>query len=103
MKRTAGILLAWTGYAVLTWGWVLFKRDNITFLQWINPVDPYLWPASGSVPKIPSDHVFPTKNAAGQVPPETTAPKGTSTGTAEHACPPGYHYEPDIARCVPIK
>ena len=104
MKRTAGILIAFAGYSVLTFGWVMFRRFNITFVQWINPVDPYVWPGSGNVPKIPADHVFPTKAGGGTEPAGTpTAPKGTGTGTAEHACPPGYHYEPDIARCVPIK
>ena len=63
-----GMLLAWAGYGIGSWGWVLVKGYNITLRAWFSPLHPYQWPAKGSVPMIPKGHLYPTTAAAGQQP-----------------------------------
>lgn len=51
--------LLWAGYAVTSWGFVLVKGWDITFREWVSPLHPYQWPASGNPPKIPQGKVWP--------------------------------------------
>lgn len=53
---------AWATYGIATWGWILVKGYNITFLEWFNPAKPYYWtdPNPGTVP---AGHLFPTGQA----------------------------------------
>lgn len=55
---TAGILIVFAGYTIASYGVVLLKGYNITLKQWIDPLDPYVWPA-GKIPKIPAGQIFP--------------------------------------------
>ena len=43
-----GMLLAWGGYGLSSWGWCLVKGYNITLRAWFSPLHPYQWPASGA-------------------------------------------------------
>lgn len=64
-----GMLGAWAGYAVLTWGYVLVRGWDIPLTQWVNPFHPYTWPKPpGTPPLIPSDQLTPapSSSAAGQ-------------------------------------
>jgi len=53
-----GGLIIFAGYTVGSYGRILLKGWNITFRQWVNPLNPYHWP-SGAVPTIPDTQVFP--------------------------------------------
>jgi hypothetical protein len=61
---TFAILIMFGGYTVASYGWVLLKGYDITFKQWVNPLSPYTWPASGAPAKVVAGSVFPT-GAAG--------------------------------------
>jgi hypothetical protein len=41
-----GMGLAFAGYGVGTWGYVLVKGYNITLRQWFSPIHPYQGPLS---------------------------------------------------------
>lgn len=58
---TAAIVITWGGYALASWGYCLFRGYNITFLQWVDPLQPFSW---GSVGTIPATQVWPTGAAA---------------------------------------
>lgn len=47
----------WAGYAVASWGYILLKGYNITFRQWVSPLNPYTgpWPPA----KVPPGFVLP--------------------------------------------
>ena len=54
------ILVLFTGYTVTSYGVVLLHGWNVTFKQWINPLDAYTWPADGADPDpIPPGQLFP--------------------------------------------
>lgn len=57
-----GMVLAFTGYGVTSWGYLLVKGYNITLRQWFSPLHPYTGPlnAAGTVP---SGQVFPAGKA----------------------------------------
>ena len=40
------ILVLWGAYSVGSWGYVLVKGYNITYKEWVNPLNPYSggWP-----------------------------------------------------------
>jgi hypothetical protein len=61
---TFAILAIFGGYAIGSYGWILLKGYDITFKQWVNPLNPYTWPASGTPGKVAAGSVFPT-GAAG--------------------------------------
>ena len=54
----AGVVIVWAGYAAASWGVVLLHGWNITFLQWVNPLNPYRYPAGGPAP-IPDNQILP--------------------------------------------
>ena len=60
-----GIGIIFAGYAVGSWGYVLVKGWNITLREWVSPLHPYQWPASGSPPPVPPNRVFPGGAAPG--------------------------------------
>jgi hypothetical protein len=53
------VAFTWAGYAVGGWGWCLIRGYNITFTQWVNPVNFYEWP-DGKVPVTPDTQVLPS-------------------------------------------
>lgn len=53
------VLFALGAYAVLSYGYVLIRGWDITFKQWVDPLNPYQWPASGDPPTVPTGQVFP--------------------------------------------
>lgn len=55
---TAGILIVFAGYTIASYGVVLLKGYNITLKQWIDPLDPYVWP-KGAIPTVPPGQTFP--------------------------------------------
>jgi len=60
-----GMGITWAGYAVLSWGYVMVKGWNITFKEWVSPLNPYQWPPSGAEPpKIPQGRVWPKAGPA---------------------------------------
>ncbi len=59
---TAGIIAIFAGYTVVSYGVVLLRGYDIPWSRWINPLDPWAWPA-GPVPKIPKTSVFPSGKA----------------------------------------
>jgi hypothetical protein len=64
---TAVILIIVGGYTVASYGWVLLKGYDITFKQWVNPLNPYTWPASGAPATVAAGNVFPTGAAGTKV------------------------------------
>jgi len=66
----AGVVIVWAGYAAASWGVVLLHGWNITFLQWVNPLNPYRYPAGGPAP-IPDSQILPG------------SPSGAFTGGAQ--------------------
>lgn len=61
-----GLGLLWVGYSVASWGWVLGRGYNITYVQWVAPVNGFNWPAPGvDVPRVPKGHLWPTKQGTG--------------------------------------
>jgi hypothetical protein len=62
---TFAILGIFGGYAVASYGWVLLKGYDITFKQWVNPLNPYVW--SGTPATVVKGSVFPTGAGAAAV------------------------------------
>ena len=60
----AGIVVTWFGYAVTSWGYCLIRGYNVTFRQWVSPLNPYQWPQGGPE-KIPDTQLLP-KGTIGQ-------------------------------------
>lgn len=62
--KVAGIAMMLWAYTFGSWGYILVKGYNITFLQWVDPIHPYgdrPWP-----PKcVPPGFLFPTTKAPG--------------------------------------
>ena len=57
------MIVAFAGYGVGTWGYVLVKGYNITLRQWFSPVHPY----TGDLAKagmVPAGQIFPGGKAA---------------------------------------
>jgi hypothetical protein len=55
---TAGIVVLFAGYAIGSYGVVLLRGYDITWKQWISPLNPYPWP-KGTVPSAGAQRVFP--------------------------------------------
>lgn len=57
---TIPILVAFIGYAIGSYGYVLLRGWEITPRQWFSPLNPFTWPAKGTDPaKIPPGLVWP--------------------------------------------
>lgn len=52
-----GILVVFAGYTVTSYGWVLLRGYNITFRQWVSPLNPYIW--QGTPGTVPTGQIFP--------------------------------------------
>ena len=62
---TAGILVLFAGYTIGSYGIVLLRGWDIPWRQWVNPLDPWQWPAKGTaMPPIPAGQIFPGKGSA---------------------------------------
>ena len=59
----AGLIVAFIGYSVGSYGYVLVRGWNIPVKQWFDPLDPWQWP-SGSVPTVPAGQIFPGTGSA---------------------------------------
>lgn len=55
---TIGILTIFAGYTIASYGVVLLRGYDIHWTRWINPLNPWRWPA-GPVPHAPPTVVFP--------------------------------------------
>ena len=76
------ILVIFVGYTGASYGVILMKSWNITFKSWINPLNPYQWPANGGNPDTtPPGQLFPggTAGAGANAP----APAGSTAGSNE--------------------
>lgn len=65
---TAGLLVMFAGYTVGSYGLVLLRGWDIPFRRWVNPLNPWTWPAKGAkIPQIPATRVFasPPKKTTG--------------------------------------
>jgi hypothetical protein len=63
---TPGIIAVFVGYTIGSYGVVLLRDYDIPWSRWINPLNPWQWPAKGSkIPKVPAGRVFP----GGKIPP----------------------------------
>jgi hypothetical protein len=60
---TAGIIVAFAGYALASYGWVLLQGWDITLRQWMSPLHPYQFPASGKPATVADVRVFPAGTA----------------------------------------
>ena len=60
-----GMVVAWAGYGLASWGYELLKDQDITLVSWMNPVHPFDW-ADGDPGKIPNTQVYPSGKAAKQ-------------------------------------
>ena len=101
--RTAAILIAWAGYAVGSWGYVIYRRWNIGFVPWVSPLHPWQWPPAGDpVPPIPADRVFPGHDSSGTQSARGTAQPPAPAGTKAHRCPEGQVWVPSEGQCVPL-
>ena len=50
-------LIAWAGYAIGSYGWVLLKGYDIQLAAWLNPVHPFEWASNPGM--VPAGQVFP--------------------------------------------
>jgi hypothetical protein len=57
---TASILVLFAGYTVASYGVVLLKGYDVPWRNWVNPLKPYTWPTSGSIPQASPTQVFPS-------------------------------------------
>lgn len=55
---TAGMLIVFAGYAVISYGYVLIRGYDITWKAWLDPLNPYQW--NGTPTPIPATQVFPS-------------------------------------------
>jgi len=60
---TVPIIILFGAYTVGSYGWILLKGYNITFKDWVNPLNPYRWPG-GTPGLVPAGQVFPSKASA---------------------------------------
>jgi hypothetical protein len=58
-SMTAAILVVFAGYAVASYGYVLLRGWDISWKQWIDPLDAYVW--AGTPGFIPAGQVFPNQ------------------------------------------
>jgi len=56
---TAGIIVIFAGYTVASYGVCLLRGYDIPWKQWVDPLDPWQWPARASVPRIPATQILP--------------------------------------------
>jgi hypothetical protein len=61
-STTIAILIMFAGYTIGTYGIVLLRDYNITWKQWINPLNPWIW--SNPVPRIPAGKLWPSPGPA---------------------------------------
>jgi hypothetical protein len=80
-STTVAILIMFAGYTIGSYGIVLLRDYNITWKQWINPLNPWRW--SNPLNPIPKGQLWPggagsTSQTGGSDIPETT---NYATGT----------------------
>jgi hypothetical protein len=68
---------AWVGYSMVSYGWVLVMGYDVPVVPWLNPLDPYDWPADGNPGFVRKGQIFPG-GPPGTASTTTTA--GTSSG-----------------------
>jgi hypothetical protein len=107
MNRSATIaaLTLFASYAFISFGIILIRGWNVSFNQWVNPLQGYAWPSDGSDPLcIPAGQLWPdgsggiqcggttsTSTAATRPPTSVNPAKGTPTNTiGGKGCPAGY-------------
>jgi hypothetical protein len=77
-----GMVAAWFGWAVGSWGYCLLRGYDIKFTDWINPVHPYSgpWPP----PPITQIQLLPSSNPPLKLPKDfkDPFPASAATGTA---------------------
>jgi hypothetical protein len=56
---TAGIAALFIGYTIASYGVVLMRGYDIPWKRWIDPLDPWQWPA-GTPKATPATQVFPS-------------------------------------------
>ena len=57
---TAGIVVIFAGYSVASYGVILVKGWDVPWRRWVNPLNPWTWPAKGKdMPKTPGTRLWP--------------------------------------------
>jgi hypothetical protein len=59
---TLGIIYIFAGYTIASYGVILLKGWDITWKQWINPLNPWKW--SGKPPPILPTEIWPSASLA---------------------------------------
>lgn len=77
---TFGMLITWAGYAVGSWGYCLIKGYDITFREWVSPLNSYSYPSGGPKP-IPKGQLLPGGSASATAAQSGGPVGGPSTGT----------------------
>lgn len=60
-----GMILAWAGYGLGSWGYILVKGYNITLREWFSPLHPYTGDLA-SAGTVPQGQIFPGAAGGGQ-------------------------------------
>lgn len=55
----AALIILFAGYAVVSYGFVLIKGWDISFRQWVSPLNPYIWPGGGTPPSVAPGKIWP--------------------------------------------
>lgn len=116
-----GIIGVFAGYTVTSYGWVLIRGWNITFKQWVSPLNPYIW--TGSDPgTIPDGQIFagqsnantlanasllsapgsPSSPSAPGSAPSFNAGGGPSSSGLNNIISPGVTANPDVGALFPV-
>lgn len=90
----AGIILAWAGYGVGSYGWCMIRGWDVPLRGWFSPLHPYEWPAGGPA-QIPDTQLFPGSTAATAAP---GGPAGSGTGPSSSGSSGGGGLGNDIRR-----
>ncbi len=81
-----GMLLAFLGYGVGSWGYILVRGWDIPLRQWFSPLNPYQWPAGGADPQfISPDVIFPGGASSTAAATPAPAPSPSTGGGAPPA------------------
>lgn len=77
-STTVSLLVIFVAYTIASYGVVLLRGYDVPWKQWIDPLDPYQWPAN--VPHIPPTQIFPSPAASAAAAGAAGAAAGAAIG-----------------------
>lgn len=98
-----GFGVAWAGYTLMLWGYLLLHGDDVTLGQLVNPVHRLDW-KTATAAKIPAGQILPggatAASASGSGPGGSTPIPGSAAVKPKTPgkCPPGYLW--DGSKCL---